>query len=94
VHGDSMQGQKVTGIGQGNGASPTIWVVVRLPLFKMMKSGGFFTTVCCAMLGLQKDIGSFVFVDDTDLCMSGFDSPTKMAVQMQKQLPIGKDYYM
>jgi len=78
VHGDSQHytshstwAQLVTGIGQGNGAGHAIWAVVSSPLFAIIKEDGFLAMVSCAMMLMEKFIGGFAFVDDTDLCVLG-----------------------
>ena len=69
-----QQGKPVQGSGQGNGASPCLWVMMSTPLLNMMREenfGAHFITP------LSKEKISFVgcsFVDDTDLVYSSFDS--------------------
>ena len=69
-----LQGKPPQGSGQGNGASPCIWVMVSTPLLNMMRREGFGAHF---ITPLTKEKISFVgcsFVDDTDLVLSSFDS--------------------
>ena len=76
----------VHGVGQGNGAGPTIWAVVSAPVLDMMhdrEHGTNFSTTIS-----QKDIKfvGFAFVDDTDLIHSAKsmeDDFTKIGEAMQ-----------
>ena len=60
----------VHGVGQGNGASPTIWAVVSTPVLNMMRANGFGTTFCSALNGDIINFVGYSFVDDTDLCQT------------------------
>ena len=72
--GFSNSGTPPQGSGQGNGASPCIWVMVSTPLLQMMRAdnlGAHFISP------LSKEKIFFVgcsFVDDTDLLCSSFNS--------------------
>ena len=71
-------GKPTQGSGQGNGASPCLWVMMSTPLLNMMRSanhGAKFTAP------LSKEKIRFVgcsFVDDTDLVCTSFDSQTPL----------------
>jgi len=78
-----MWAQPVAGIGQGNGAGPTIWAAVSSLLFDIMKEDGFLAIVSCAMTFTKKSIGGFVFVDDMDLCVSSQPTAARMVIQLQ-----------
>ena len=59
------------GLGQGNGAGPTIWSVLSSTVFEVLHSQGYSTTFCSAfILGLLKICG-FSYVDDCDLVADG-----------------------
>ena len=59
------------GLGQGNGAGPTIWSVLSSTVFTVLHSQGFSTRFCSALsLGLLKLCG-FSYVDDCDLIADG-----------------------
>ena len=75
TYGKTLQhGKPTQGSGQGNGASPTIWVMMSTPLLNMMRTeklGAHFISP------LTKEKIQFVgcsFVDDTDLVCTSFDS--------------------
>jgi len=59
----------IAGIGQGNGAGPHIWAAVRSPLLDLMQQDGFYANMMLAISLQQKQLVSFTFVDDMDLCM-------------------------
>ena len=78
-YGQSLRNGKPTqGSGQGNGASPCLWVMISTPLLNMMRSenlGAKFITP------ISKEKINFVgcsFVDDTDLVCTSFDSQTQL----------------
>ena len=59
------------GLGQGNGAGPTIWSVLSSTVFEVLHTQGYSTTFCSALsLGLLKLCG-FSYVDDCDLIADG-----------------------
>ena len=53
--------------GQGNGAGPTIWVVISAILLTITKEEGFGLDVMSYLSHLVIAIAGFVFVDDTDI---------------------------
>ena len=60
------------GLGQGNGAGPTVWSILSSTIFEILHSQGFSSTFCSALsLGLLKLCG-FAYVDDCDLVAEGF----------------------
>ena len=77
------------GVGQGNGASPTIWAVVSTPALKLLRLedlGAFFST---AINREEVRLMGFAFVDDFDLVTSARGDPTMTAeaeatLRMQK----------
>jgi len=68
----------ITGIGQGNGAGPSIWVAVSSPMFDIMRQDGFYALLTGAISKLQRKISGFAFVDDTDLCITHESDKGKM----------------
>ncbi len=74
AYSNSSQGQNhkdwvepITGIGQGNGVGPQIWVAISTVLFNIMREDGMFTSIVSTISHQKLDISGFVFVDDTDL---------------------------
>jgi len=94
TYGDSTisQGRKqwdspIAGIGQGNGASPHIWVAVSSPLFQILAQEGFLATVICAISKLKYTTVGFGFVDNVDLCITIPNGSSEQVVQqMQKSI--------
>jgi len=75
----------IAGIGQGNGAGPSIWAAVSSPMFDVMRQDGFYALLTGAISKLQRKISGFAFVDDTDLCVThSSDEGTQVVQQMQK----------
>ena len=73
-----INGKPVQGSGQGNGASPCIWVMISTPLLNLMRKENFGSHFIAP---LTKEKISFVgcsFVDDTDLVYTAFDSETPL----------------
>ena len=73
-HGDSENSFSSThteipfqGILQGNGAAPTIWVLVSTPLLNMLRTAGNGAHIISAISKEPSHIVGFAFVDDTDL---------------------------
>ena len=92
IYGDSETGYGGTlwvvpahGLGQGNGAGPTIWAVVSTPLLNQMRKRGFgFFYLTCISNDELHFVG-YSFVDDTDTIQSEQDTqdPTTVAKRMQ-----------
>jgi len=83
--GRTMWKSPITGIGQGNGAGPSIWAAVSSPMFDIMQQDGFYALLMGAISKLQQKISGFAFVDDTDLCITHASDEGKQVVQqMQK----------
>ena len=55
------------GILQGNGAAPTIWVLVSTPLLNMLRTAGNGAHIISPISKESSHIVGFAFVDDTDL---------------------------
>jgi len=61
----------IAGVGQGNGVGPHIWAAVSSPLLDLMQQDGFYANMMVAISLQQKQLVSFAFMDDMDLCMFG-----------------------
>ena len=59
------------GLGQGNGAGPTVWSILCSTVFEALHVQGYSTQFCSALsLGLLRMCG-FAYVDDSDLIADG-----------------------
>ena len=92
IYGDSTVSQggtlwvlPVSGVGQGNGAGPSIWAVVSSPVLDMMRSMGFGAIFKTAMSGDKIQFVGYAFVDDKDTVQTGFqgDSIAEVIRKMQ-----------
>ncbi len=78
TYGDSVQyfqaddgtGNPIHGIGQGNGAGPTIWALVSTPIFDAMRRRGYGVFLQSAISGELIQFVGYAFVDDTDLAVT------------------------
>ncbi len=81
----SMWATPIAGIGQGNGARPTIWAAVSSPMFDIMQQEGFYALMQGAVSLQHRRITGFAFVDDTDLCMTHPSNHVdQVAIHMQQ----------
>jgi len=64
--GCNNRGIPIARIGQGNGASPQIWVAVSMSLFQILAMEGSFAQIICTILAHQQLITGFGFMDNTD----------------------------
>ena len=55
------------GIGQGNGAGPTIWACISDALIAMLKTAGFGFAMLTAIMAMTVKFVCYTLVDDTDL---------------------------
>jgi hypothetical protein len=55
------------GVGQGNGAGPTIWAVISAILLTIMQDLGFGLNTLSSLSDTALTLVGFAFVDDTDL---------------------------
>ena len=55
------------GSGQGNGAGPTIWVMISAILLTIMRDNGYGLDALSCLTQLSLVIAGFAFVDDTDI---------------------------
>ena len=58
---------KPNGLGQGNGAGPSVWSIVSTKMFQVMHSRDAFTKITALITKEQLKAYGFAFVDDTDL---------------------------
>jgi len=54
------------GIGQGNGAGPSIWLLITIPLINMLRDAGFGFRSTTPLSGKYYRFACYTFVDDTD----------------------------
>ncbi len=79
----------IAGIGQGNGAGPSIWAAVSSPMFEIMRQEGFYALLQGAISLQSCTIAGFAFVDDTDLCVTHpTDKANQVAAHMQKAVTL------
>jgi len=77
----------IAGIGQGNGASPSIWAAVSSPMFDIMCQNGFYALMRGPISHKERKIAGFSFVDDTDLCIThNSDGAAQVARHMQESV--------
>jgi len=77
----------ITGIGQGNGVGPHIWVAVSTPLFQILMKEGFLAQIICAISAHRSTMAGFGFVDDVDLCIMDINGDGEQVVkQMQDSI--------
>lgn len=58
--------KKFQGLLQGNGASPTTWVIISTPLLNMLRTAGDGSYFLSSISGNMIHVVGFAFVDDTD----------------------------
>ncbi len=58
------------GIGQGNGAGPTIWAVLSTSILNMLRKQGFGCEFLAPISNMKYKFVGYFFVDDTDLIQS------------------------
>ena len=73
------------GMGQGNGAGPTIWAIISSTIFEELHSQGASTEFCYALSNGLFWLCGFAYVDDSDLIADG-DSPEVAHAKLQKIL--------
>ena len=76
------------GIGQGNGAGPSIWACVSTPLFDALRQEGYGMEFISPITTLIMNITGFSFVDDADLIqnMGDMTSEEELFIAAQAQL--------
>ena len=104
VFGDSLEqyGGKVwavplspppQGLGQGNGAAPTIWALVSTPLLDQLRAAGHGVVFKCCLSGETFHLVGYAFVDDTTL-VSVAPSPDWTTEQVMERSQRGLDMYV
>ena len=76
----------VQGVGQGNGAGPTLWAIISSPVLEVLRSEGYGTFFKTAITGKDLKFVGFSFVDDTDQVQTGEyagESSTSIVEKMQ-----------
>ena len=78
------------GIGQGNGAGPSIWACVSTPLFDALRDEGYGMNIRSPITLVLLNITGFSFVDDADLIqtMSNMQTDEELFIRAQAQLII------
>jgi hypothetical protein len=91
-HGDSErfynanQGScPIQGLGQGNGAGPTIWALISTPVLNMLRTHGFGIKITSCLSGDYLHFVGYSFVDDTDLVEFPDEPTTAMQVAQAMQ---------
>ncbi len=75
----------ITGIGQGNGAGPSIWAAVSSPMFDVICQDSFYALLTGAISLQQRHITGFTFIDDTNLCITHPTHKAKFVVNKMQQ---------
>jgi Reverse transcriptase (RNA-dependent DNA polymerase) len=57
----------IQGLGQGNGAGPTIWALISTPVLNLLRTHGFGIKITSCISGDYLHFVGYCFVDDTDL---------------------------
>ena len=69
------------GVGQGNGAGPSIWIVISSIFFDALKSHGFGVILTTPFSKDIIEIEGFESVDDTDILQTGLNHETILILQ-------------
>ena len=81
----------VQGIGQGNGAGPTMWALVSTPVLNMLRAEGCGAFFRAAITGDEIRFVGYAFVDDTDLFASSDNASATgadVAASLQQSLDL------
>ena len=70
---DTESDTPIQGVGQGNGAGPTIWAVVSSPVLNMLRESGCLCTFRMAITGKEVKFVGYAFVDDADKVVTSPD---------------------
>lgn len=73
------------GVGQGNGAGPTIWLVMTIPLINMLRNRGFGFKSIAPISHHECHLACFIYVDDTYTVHAPLD-PTTTTAQVNQGL--------
>jgi hypothetical protein len=65
---NAKQGEvPIQGLGQGNGAGPTIWALISTPVLNLLRTHGYGIKIISYISGEHLHFVGYCFVDDTDL---------------------------
>ena len=65
-----------SGLSQGNGAGPAIWVAISTVLLSIMRQRGFGFSILSSLSFTALVLAGFAFVDDTDIIHAANDPYT------------------
>ena len=89
TYGGAIWKVPMQGIGQGNGAGPSIWAVVSTPALNMLQKAGYGACFKTAIVKTQIRIVEYSFVDDTDIIQTArqlSDSSQAVIADMQQAM--------
>ena len=75
------------GMGQGNGAGPTVWSILSSTIFEELHDQGFSTPFCLSLSMGTFQLCGFSYVDDCDLIADG-DDADNVHYKLQKMLTL------
>jgi Reverse transcriptase (RNA-dependent DNA polymerase) len=78
----------IQGLGQGNGAGPTIWALISTPVLNMLRTHGFGIKITSCISGDYLHFVGYSFVDDTDLVEFPDEPTTAIQVAQDMQAAI------
>ena len=64
---DAALEEYIHGIGQGNGAAPTLWAMISTVLLNILRSKKYGATISSASMSKKIKVVGFAFVDDKDI---------------------------
>jgi hypothetical protein len=78
----------IQGLGQGNGAGPTIWALISTPVLNMLRTHGFGIKISSCISGEYLHFVGYSFVDNTDLVEFPEETTTadQVAQSMQESI--------
>ena len=77
--------KQLNGVGQGNGAGPTIWAVISTVFFDLLRDKGYGFKLKAPLSKLALHIAGCGFVDDTDIMQIGLDEDDYFTVAAKLQ---------
>jgi exonuclease III len=88
TYGGIVQGEDpLMGVGQGNGAGPSIWAILSCILFRIMHEQNMSTTFTAKLSEALVNLVGFMYVDDNDLIISGTSNKKEELIRVsQKRL--------
>ena len=84
------KGEPLLGVGQGNGAGPTIWAIISSVLFQAMHAEGFKVEFAAKLSKDIVELTGFMYVDDMDLIRV---LPGNEHEQIKEELQLAIDYW-